>query len=1813
MATYKWTSTGSGDWTTGTNWSGGAYPNATTAVVVLKADGQTATIAETDPAITVQSLILNNQTVVDDGQLTIVNVGQAGFGGPANTGAIVVDVGGTLVLGGTVTLAELGQINATDFGEVVIAGTLDLGGGQLTVAPYTDGALSNVVIDGTVRDGTFFEQSSRGFYGALSPILTFGASARLIDVNTNLIDVTLAQLQTLEAGNTGRVDIFGVLDLQGGTLDIIATGSLSNIALFGPVKNGTIIEQGGMLALGGGATTLDGVTLDGPLALTAPGGVAIEDGFTPLGLNGGQPGSIDLTSPGAGLFVIDYESLDHLAISFGSNGDGSFLNAQAGQLALGPSTTLTEASGADTFLGNIVNYGTITVTNSQLETDGGFTNEGYMLIGQGGALLSAYSSFIYNGTLEIGRGGTFEDGTYFSTVNTGSLIVDGGGTLRIDGALSLAQLGNLAVRPYGEVLVTGTLDLDGDTLHLNGATIVVQGMVENGTIDSGVVQVDGGALAGVTTNDTIGSVTLAQLEAIAAGHTGPVVVSGTLDLQGGTLDIAATGSLSNVTITGKVMNGAIVDAGGTLGIGGPLSGVGLIDLAGAARLDILTDETLAGVRVVMEPASTPVIDIAQGATLTLGSDASLTAESQAGGTIEGGAAFINNGLMTIDDSFLVIANTASFDNTGTILDDSYSDFRIGVDISLLQLGSIAVAQGQAVLEFTTAFATFLHDGTFYRPVYTLDLGGGTLDVGSGPFASDLQVGDDVHDGTIVVTGDSYWAGLESGATLDGITVVGAIFTYGTIAIQNGATFEGANLAPGTIDFGGGELFYLDSETLDNVTLGVGHQILPSWTLSAAAGATLTLGSGAVVTASALNDYSQPNDVELSGGASLVNNGTIQLSTYSHDTYAHESFASFTNNGTFAGDTLDVSGNLVNTGTIDVFDLILSGSVDLATLVGKGLTAQVLSVDGTLDLGGGTIEIGMADAIQELQIGQSGTIANGRIVATDGTIVLQGGAGLPGNGATLDSASTLELAPSLGGTTDLSALSHVSGQGTLVIDAGETLDLGGGVLDIGAGGAFSAIVLQGSIDNYSYINGALQDIVTPGGAIIDGTIVNDGGTVTTNAGGTVSGITFVTPVAGTISLSDLQTLEAGNTGPITITGTLDLQGGTLDITATGSLSSIEIAGTVRDGTIIEDGGTLVIAPDPTLDHVTLLGSLDLSAANTTLDIVNGLTVQTASGGLPGTIELTGANSILQLLDSETLDNVVINLGTSTLGLSQRSSIAATYPGTLTLGGNALLIAAPGANYNGEGTAAISTYGLINDGTIEATGGWFYTFSNLFTNDGTIATDGSTAIIIADNVFTNAGTIAVGAGGEVAIDDYTTFDNTGGVTVATGGLLEFVGTANIARFGTVTLAGGVLDVPTGTTLALGGPDRIAGFGTIDAALTVAGTIAASGGLLDIAQAPGYPSGITHGTLQIDPGATLELADGSAIGIAFNGPATLQLDTPGANTGTLTNIAAGDTIVLAGETITGATSTGNTLTIDTTGGAFTYALAAPLGGLAVHHAGDAVTFATAACYLHGTAIATPTGERPIEELAIGDLVTTASGQARPIRWIGRRAYPRRFVSGKRDILPILIRANALGENGPHRDLYVSPHHAMFIDGLLVPAISLRNGRSIVQIEAAGPIEYLHIELDSHDIVLAEGAPSESFEDDDSRMIFHNAADYFARYPDAPPRPARFCAPRVSEGPRLAAIRARLDPHSRRAPALLGAVWIVAPRQIAGWAEHPEHPGAPVCLDILVGDELIAQTLARPGEGFSVRPAVPLTAADLALVQVRRSMDQTPLARAA
>jgi hypothetical protein len=98
---------------------------------------------------------------------------------------------------------------------------------------------------------------------------------------------------------------------------------------------------------------------------------------------------------------------------------------------------------------------------------------------------------------------------------------------------------------------------------------------------------------------------------------------------------------------------------------------------------------------------------------------------------------------------------------------------------------------------------------------------------------------------------------------------------------------------------------------------------------------------------------------------------------------------------------------------------------------------------------------------------------------------------------------------------------------------------------------------------------------------------------------------------------------------------------------------------------------------------------------------------------------------------------------------------------------------------------------------------------------------------------------------------------------------------------------------------------------------------------------------------------------------------------------------------------------------------------------------------------------------------------------------------------LLPVKLARFALNDRTPHADFYLSPGHALYLYGLLIPVGHLVNGRSIVagQHADALTLDYFHIELEDHDVVLAEGAAAETY-GGESRHGFDNAEEYERLY---------------------------------------------------------------------------------------------------------------------
>jgi hypothetical protein len=158
----------------------------------------------------------------------------------------------------------------------------------------------------------------------------------------------------------------------------------------------------------------------------------------------------------------------------------------------------------------------------------------------------------------------------------------------------------------------------------------------------------------------------------------------------------------------------------------------------------------------------------------------------------------------------------------------------------------------------------------------------------------------------------------------------------------------------------------------------------------------------------------------------------------------------------------------------------------------------------------------------------------------------------------------------------------------------------------------------------------------------------------------------------------------------------------------------------------------------------------------------------------------------------------------------------------------------------------------------------------------------------------------------------------------------------------------------------------------------------------------------------------------------------------------------------------------------------------------------YETTICFTAGTQIRTPNGEVAVEQLKRGDLVLTQDGRSVPVDWMGVQTISLRFADKLR-VLPIRIRAGALAENVPSRDLLVSPDHAILVEGALIHAGALVNGTSIVrETNVPTTFTYYHVEVEDHSLILAENTPAETFVDNVDRLHFDNWAEHEALYPN-------------------------------------------------------------------------------------------------------------------
>jgi hypothetical protein len=316
-------------------------------------------------------------------------------------------------------------------------------------------------------------------------------------------------------------------------------------------------------------------------------------------------------------------------------------------------------------------------------------------------------------------------------------------------------------------------------------------------------------------------------------------------------------------------------------------------------------------------------------------------------------------------------------------------------------------------------------------------------------------------------------------------------------------------------------------------------------------------------------------------------------------------------------------------------------------------------------------------------------------------------------------------------------------------------------------------------------------------------------------------------------------------------------------------------------------------------------------------------------------------------------------------------------------------------------------------------------------------------------------------------------------------------------------------------------------------------------DVPGRVGEESATGGGTIDIGSGGTVEAGGSVQTDIFLNfmdsASDTLRLDALStidtvAFAGTITDFGAGDTIWLPNVPLS-LDGVITTATYDTTNKDVVLSIGDPVQ-ITIDLAGSGLTASNSVqvisdgrggvdlvtCFAAGTRIATRRGEVPVEELRADDCVEVVHGEKfEPVVWIGRRHLDCRRHVTPQHAWPVRVRAGAFGAGRPYRDLWLSPDHAVYANDVLIPVKCLVNGRTIEQV-TVNEIDYYHVELPRHGVLLANGLPVESFLDvNENRGFFANGDAPTALHPNltALAWEANGCAPLVVTGPELDAVR--------------------------------------------------------------------------------------------
>ena len=832
---------------------------------------------------------------------------------------------------------------------------------------------------------------------------------------------------------------------------------------------------------------------------------------------------------------------------------------------------------------------------------------------------------------------------------------------------------------------------------------------------------------------------------------------------------------------------------------------------------------------------------------------------------------------------------------------------------------------------------------------------------------------------------------------------------------------------------------------------------------------------------------------------------------------------------------------INNGTSLLGNLVFTPSASLTTAFFQNVFAPVFN--GVTLTSGGTVT------------NPAGTTINGKTTG----VVITGGAGTVTNGGAISGSAgdAISLAAGFANRVVVNGGAAFNG----VVDGGNPAGSGPvSILELsGSGGQLNGLGSEFVNFGQIQLDSGASWILTGANSIASGvTLADQGQLQLSGPASTAAGGTLGVAVANGISAS--ASVSAGSwtgMGPLLLGGAGN-GSFVVNNAGTAGVASVDVAaGTGATGTLTVTGAKSLFSSAGT---VTIgdqgLGVLSVQAGGTVTDL-GGLTIANAASTSSGSsASVVGGGSAANITSAL----VVAASGSGGLSISAGGSVTA---GSLDTGASAtgigqISVTGTGSALTLTGNATIADSGT---GALSVLGGAVVTAANISIGNvkgssGAVLVSGAGSSLLAAGVL-NIGSPLGAAGG------------VGDLTVAQG---AFVSAPVVNYYGNVVVENGTIDpilqiissTGGGSESGLTSADVIINEGTLAAAasgtLVVQGTVVGGGGWTEngVPQTTAKPAKKNVGVLEIGSGATMELTgpvlntatftttdnltptntyavSNSVIDVTFDdSTGVLKLDNIGGFAGTITGIQQGDAFVVSGGTVSNIGLSGNntitfTNTVNNVGTVESILFASTItpnpAGFSIVNGNTII-----ACFAAGTKMATLSGAQPVEALAVGDMLVTQLGGSGRIVWTGSREVNCAAHPHPETVWPVRIAKGAIEENVPARDLYVSPDHALYIDNVLVPAKHLINGTTIRQIKRR-TVTYHHIELEQHDVVVAEGMPAESYLDTGDKAAFAGGK-VVALYPDFAARTWEMlgCAPLVTSGPRLDDARRAIDARAAR-----------------------------------------------------------------------------------